>query len=631
MTGNAAFILNLGGGVDPSVVKYRGTLGTGGTISSLPEASEQNQGDSYIVITDGTYAGQTAVAGDAFISNGENWTKLPSGDDPALLQAITMPEPSNYLNGKIIQYIGDTNSNYVNGVIYKCQVNDNGTVTKIFDVTEDLTEEQRTIRFTNSQTIVLAHMNAGGQYGPYEANYYETEDSTATNVSELYYQQTGTYYANGVPFELEVVAGSKIVFPNIHSSTDTYYNKTYGIRYNNGAYIWKPIDGYDYRLLNTNFSNCKDIIIQYDGNSTDYKKGHFYKYSQSENIVTKEIQHATGSRTYDTTYYYFTGHNSNTVTISANIVGTGTYDRCAWQVFRLTNAGSNPRISGFLRNETPSQTIELLPNEILVFNNLDTGTNHTITYSETGQLAWRELSVCDYEGMTNKPQINGVTLLGNKDTEDLKIDRFLTQAEYDALPDSKLTDNVNYFISDGQSGTIRYNAETDTIQIFDGTTWHNWKLGGLQGVDINDLDYTDWSYIGKGTLVSTYNYASKPLSASAYTDGAGSGYGSGIRIQTASAIDLTGMNYLRIIGSCANVGTNATIKDSYADTALALVQDVTGTVTQLKKFTVNGNFSEIIPVGVTGKYKIRLDCGAMPMTTGSIVFNTIKFTANNPG
>ena len=45
---------------------YKGTLGTGGTITTLPTASASNVGYTYKVITNGTYASQTAKAGDMF-------------------------------------------------------------------------------------------------------------------------------------------------------------------------------------------------------------------------------------------------------------------------------------------------------------------------------------------------------------------------------------------------------------------------------------------------------------------------------------------------------------------------------------------------------------------------------------
>ena len=65
----------------PLPMVFKGTLGTGGTISTLPTASSSNEGYVYIVITDGTYAGQSAKAGDTFVSDGSSWVLVPSGDD----------------------------------------------------------------------------------------------------------------------------------------------------------------------------------------------------------------------------------------------------------------------------------------------------------------------------------------------------------------------------------------------------------------------------------------------------------------------------------------------------------------------------------------------------------------------
>ena len=65
----------------PAPMIYKGTLGTGGTITALPTASSSNEGFTYKVITDGTYASQSAKVGDVFISNGSAWTLVPAGDD----------------------------------------------------------------------------------------------------------------------------------------------------------------------------------------------------------------------------------------------------------------------------------------------------------------------------------------------------------------------------------------------------------------------------------------------------------------------------------------------------------------------------------------------------------------------
>ena len=65
----------------PSPMVFKGTLGTNGTITSLPNASTANTGFTYKVITAGTYASKAADVGDIFISDGTSWDLVPSGDD----------------------------------------------------------------------------------------------------------------------------------------------------------------------------------------------------------------------------------------------------------------------------------------------------------------------------------------------------------------------------------------------------------------------------------------------------------------------------------------------------------------------------------------------------------------------
>lgn len=67
----------------PSPMIFKGSLGTGGTITALPTATTSNEGYTYKVITDGTYGGQSAKIGDTFISDGSNWIYIPSGDEPS--------------------------------------------------------------------------------------------------------------------------------------------------------------------------------------------------------------------------------------------------------------------------------------------------------------------------------------------------------------------------------------------------------------------------------------------------------------------------------------------------------------------------------------------------------------------
>ena len=67
----------------PDPMIFRGSLGTGGTITTLPTAASTNVGYTYKVIEDGTYANQSAKIGDTFISDGSAWILIPSGDEPS--------------------------------------------------------------------------------------------------------------------------------------------------------------------------------------------------------------------------------------------------------------------------------------------------------------------------------------------------------------------------------------------------------------------------------------------------------------------------------------------------------------------------------------------------------------------
>lgn len=74
----------------PEPMVFKGTVGAQAdnpTITALPVDGSAKKGDTYKVITDGTYAGQAAKVGDTFICNGKTssantWVLIPSGDEP---------------------------------------------------------------------------------------------------------------------------------------------------------------------------------------------------------------------------------------------------------------------------------------------------------------------------------------------------------------------------------------------------------------------------------------------------------------------------------------------------------------------------------------------------------------------
>ncbi len=64
-------------------MRFMGTLGEGGTVTSLAAAAESNKGYTYKVITANTYQTITAKVGDMLVSTGTTWILIPSGDEPS--------------------------------------------------------------------------------------------------------------------------------------------------------------------------------------------------------------------------------------------------------------------------------------------------------------------------------------------------------------------------------------------------------------------------------------------------------------------------------------------------------------------------------------------------------------------
>lgn len=84
----------------PEPMVFKGSLGTGGTITALPTNGSASVGDTYKVITAGTYANTPADEGDTFIcltktSNSNTWELIPSGDEPSgTVTSVAMTVPT---------------------------------------------------------------------------------------------------------------------------------------------------------------------------------------------------------------------------------------------------------------------------------------------------------------------------------------------------------------------------------------------------------------------------------------------------------------------------------------------------------------------------------------------------------
>ena len=90
-----------------NAMKYKGTVGEGGTVTTLP-TSNVNNGDTYKVLSDGIYDEQQAFAGDVFIAvvtTTENsatitWTLIPAGDDGNVNTSDTILTDGSLVIGK---------------------------------------------------------------------------------------------------------------------------------------------------------------------------------------------------------------------------------------------------------------------------------------------------------------------------------------------------------------------------------------------------------------------------------------------------------------------------------------------------------------------------------------------------
>jgi hypothetical protein len=96
---------------------FRGTVGTGGTVTSLPTAASAIEGDTYKVITAGTYGGQAAKVGDVFVcclpsgATAYQWILIPSGDEPS--GTVTSIATSDGITGGTITSSGTLKANLV--------------------------------------------------------------------------------------------------------------------------------------------------------------------------------------------------------------------------------------------------------------------------------------------------------------------------------------------------------------------------------------------------------------------------------------------------------------------------------------------------------------------------------------
>lgn len=169
-------------------MRFKGTLGTGGTTTALP--ASHKVGDTYKVIAAGTYAGQKCEAGDMVVcvtsgttANDAHWTVIQANVDGA----VTGPSSAvsdrvavfNGTTGKVIKDGGKALSDFalvseVDGCLYDVTIQELGTGSfgvedgvgySILNLTlglETYGEETKTVRKTGKITMNEATAGASG-------------------------------------------------------------------------------------------------------------------------------------------------------------------------------------------------------------------------------------------------------------------------------------------------------------------------------------------------------------------------------------------------------------------------------------------------------------------------------------
>ena len=100
-----------------SPMVFRGTVGTGGTIATLPTANAYNLGWTYVAISSGTTPDTPPKSydiGDMLISNSVEWSVVPSGDDPVDWSQI-QNKPTTVAGYGITDAVDTSNAQTVGG------------------------------------------------------------------------------------------------------------------------------------------------------------------------------------------------------------------------------------------------------------------------------------------------------------------------------------------------------------------------------------------------------------------------------------------------------------------------------------------------------------------------------------
>ena len=261
----------------PEPMIFKGSLGTGGTVTSLPTAASSNTGWTYKVITAGTYASQAAKVGDTFISDGSAWVLIPSGDEPS---------------GTVISVTLNATS--------PIQINSTAAI-------------------TSSGTRTLSHANSGATAGSYGDNALQTPDFGGT-FKVPYITVNATGHVTSISDHTVKIPelGTMLVdmfYPvgTIYQTTDANFNPNASF---GGTWVsWgagKTIVGVDttdkdFNSAEKTGGHKKSELVAWIGQIDDNTATLSFLRANHANWETKYPPAATKSSTYNSMNQYYTG------------------------------------------------------------------------------------------------------------------------------------------------------------------------------------------------------------------------------------------------------------------------------------------------------------------------------------
>ena len=220
----------------PEPMIFKGTLGVGGTIQSLPTASAINEGFTYKVITDGTYAGQTAKVGDVFTSNGSAWVLIPSGDEDTdtwrAIKVNGVEKLGNGISSGSVDFEDTTNVKFefdANGNKVRAKLDGIYTESEVDDLLDDKADKSDTYTKAQVDDIVyniLPDDTASGSVANFTTSLELPIKSLEVDVNAV--QESGT----PTPSSSKAISGWNSVKVGLTSDKASYFkgllSGTYG-------------------------------------------------------------------------------------------------------------------------------------------------------------------------------------------------------------------------------------------------------------------------------------------------------------------------------------------------------------------------------------------------------------------